>query len=180
MRNVLLIITYQIVLVCLDIQEIHSATVISFLKVTLLTVTNKCMPKIPVTILCLNWTSENRQDNACWYYFIIADTEPVNPCSPSPCGANAICQEGACSCIPEYYGDPYFGCKPECVLNSDCSRDKACIKNKCGDPCIGTCGSDAICEVFNHIPMCSCAIGYTGSPFHYCTKLQGIFKIVDA
>lgn len=98
---------------------------------------------------------------------------PVNPCSPSPCGSNAVCDSGTCSCMPEYFGDPYVGCKPECVLNSDCTRDKACIRNKCNDPCIGTCGTGAVCETINHIPMCSCPQGFLGSPFHYCNAIQG-------
>lgn len=101
------------------------------------------------------------------------DVEPINKCSPSPCGPNSVCNEGICSCLPEYYGDPYFGCKPECILNSDCQRNRACIRNKCSDPCVGTCGSDATCDVINHIPVCSCPSGTTGDPFHYCTKLIG-------
>lgn len=110
------------------------------------------------------------------------ELQPVNLCSPSPCGANAVCQDGGiCTCLPEYQGDPYYACKPECVLNNDCPRDRACINNKCGDPCIGTCGSDAICETINHIPMCSCPSGYNGSPFHYCTKILGkaLLNIID-
>ena len=102
----------------------------------------------------------------------------MNPCSPSPCGANAVCDNGACSCLPEYFGDPYFACKPECVLNSDCPRDKACIRNKCNDPCIGTCGVGAISETINHIPMCSCPQGFTGTPFHYCNEVKGKIEYV--
>jgi len=40
--------------------------------------------------------------------------EYLNPCEPSPCGINAICKEqngaGSCSCLPEYFGNPYEGC----------------------------------------------------------------------
>lgn len=107
---------------------------------------------------------------------IISDV-PTDPCSPTPCGSNAECNEGTCTCLPEYHGDPYFGCIPECVLNSDCPRDKACIRNKCGDPCAGTCSNEAICQVINHIPMCSCPMGTTGSPFFYCSKIMGNFLV---
>jgi hypothetical protein len=101
--------------------------------------------------------------------------EPVitDPCNPSPCGPNANCRDGACTCIAEYHGDPYQGCRPECVLSQDCSRDKACIRQKCIDPCPGTCGQNAQCTVSNHIPMCSCSPGFTGSPFIECRPHRG-------
>lgn len=100
-----------------------------------------------------------------------AVTEPPtarNPCNPSPCGANTDCFEGECRCIAEYQGNPYEGCRPECSTNADCSRDRACLRSKCVDPCPGTCGQNALCEVINHIPICSCPTGYTGDPFTNC------------
>lgn len=46
---------------------------------------------------------------------------PQDPCHPSPCGSNAICTSrngaGSCKCIPDHFGDPYTGCRPECVVN---------------------------------------------------------------
>lgn len=99
-------------------------------------------------------------------------TEKLNPCNPSPCGANAICKErhgaGSCICLPEYFGDPYTGCRPECVTNSECSRETACVNNKCKDPCPGTCGINAECYVNNHAPSCSCLSGYSGNPLQAC------------
>lgn len=102
--------------------------------------------------------------------------DPVieDPCYPSPCGPNAQCQDGICTCWPEYQGDPYTGCRPECTLSSDCPRDKACIRNKCVDPCPGTCGSNAICEVVNHVPMCKCPPGTRGNAFIDCRPYQDI------
>lgn len=95
------------------------------------------------------------------------------PCVPSPCGSNAICREqngaGSCSCIQDYIGNPYEGCRPECTINSDCPTNKACIRNKCEDPCPGTCGPNALCQVINHIPTCTCITGYSGNPFTICT-----------
>lgn len=99
----------------------------------------------------------------------------INPCVPSPCGPNAICREqnnaGSCTCLPNYIGNPYEGCRPECVLNTDCASNRACIRNKCLDPCPGTCATNAECQVVNHLPSCTCAPGYTGDPFVLCKVL---------
>lgn len=109
------------------------------------------------------------------FFCITAEPTPhevISPCSPSPCGSNAICREqngaGSCTCLPEYIGNPYEGCRPECTLNTDCAPNKACIRSKCQDPCPGTCGPNADCQVVNHIPMCTCRVGYTGDPFRHC------------
>ena len=101
--------------------------------------------------------------------------ERPTPCIPSPCGSNAVCREqngaGSCVCLPDYVGNPYEGCRPECVLNTDCSSNRACIRNKCQDPCPGTCGQNADCQVVNHLPSCTCRPGYTGDPFRFCNIL---------
>jgi hypothetical protein len=98
--------------------------------------------------------------------------ETSTPCNPNPCGSNAQCREqngaGACTCMADYVGNPYEGCRPECVLNSDCPSNRACIRNKCQDPCPGTCGQNADCQVVNHLPSCTCYQGYTGDPFRLC------------
>jgi hypothetical protein len=100
--------------------------------------------------------------------------EPIDPCNPSPCGSNAVCTRkrdaGSCQCIPEYFGDPYVACRPECVVNSDCPSNKACQRNKCIDPCPGTCGINAVCQVLNHIPTCTCIENYIGDPFTACRQ----------
>lgn len=104
----------------------------------------------------------------------IAETEltPQSPCIPSPCGPNAICKEqngaGSCTCAPDYIGNPYEGCRPECTVNSDCPSNLACIRSKCQNPCPGTCGSNADCTVINHLPSCTCLPGFTGDPFVNC------------
>lgn len=99
---------------------------------------------------------------------------PRSACQPSPCGANAKCSEQngvpKCSCIEKYHGDPYTLCRPECLLNNDCPVNKACKNMVCYDPCPGSCGFNAICEVINHIPTCACKKGYFGQPFQGCQK----------
>lgn len=101
-------------------------------------------------------------------------TEVPRPCVPSPCGSNAICKEkngaGSCACLPEYYGDPYSFCKPECMVNSDCDRSKACFNQKCTDPCPGVCGNNAECHVVNHSPSCVCLPGFSGNPLTGCRE----------
>lgn len=102
------------------------------------------------------------------------DVEIINPCQPSPCGSNAECIQrngaGACQCLPDFFGNPYEGCRPECILNSDCPSNRACQQQKCRDPCPGSCGQNAECNVVNHTPMCSCFAGYVGDPYRYCNQ----------
>lgn len=103
--------------------------------------------------------------------FYIAKPEYVNPCLPSPCGPYSECREvnnhAVCSCQKNYIGTPP-SCRPECMVSSECAQNKACINQKCVDPCPGTCGQNARCQTVNHNPICSCATGYTGDPFVRC------------
>lgn len=108
---------------------------------------------------------------------ILVDIQPSipTPCTPSPCGANAVCRvqqnAGSCTCSLDYIGNPYEGCRPECTLNSDCPSNQACIGLKCKDPCPGTCGQNAQCYVINHAPTCTCFERYTGNPFIFCNLI---------
>lgn len=111
-----------------------------------------------------------------FFLILIVPTTPPktqDPCYPSPCGSNAHCRVennyAVCECLAEYHGNPYEVCRPECVANSDCSMNQACIRNKCQDPCPGTCGINAVCDVINHIPICSCPDGYLGDAFRQCS-----------
>lgn len=103
--------------------------------------------------------------------FTAIETVKDDPCDPSPCGPNAQCLNGICTCQNQFQGDPYSACRPECVLSTECARNRACIRNKCMDPCPGTCGQNAQCDVVNHISICSCPQGYTGNPFVNCRLL---------
>lgn len=100
------------------------------------------------------------------------DQYPKDPCLPSPCGPNAMCkaigETPVCTCMNNYIGVPP-NCRPECSISSDCTADRSCIREKCRDPCPGSCGVNARCTVINHTPACTCPEGYTGDPFTSCS-----------
>lgn len=101
----------------------------------------------------------------------ITATPPQNPCEPTPCGPNSQCRQvnmqAVCSCLPNYIGSPP-ACRPRCIVNSECDPSKACINQKCDDPCPHSCGLRAHCIVKNHSPICTCPLGMTGDPFTQC------------
>lgn len=107
-------------------------------------------------------------------YFAAPPPVPINPCDTLNCGNNAYCAAydgvARCNCITPYIGDPYSGCRPECTMDSDCNNNLACINQHCINPCQGICGLNSVCEVINHIPICSCEPGLTGDPFRRCIK----------
>lgn len=95
----------------------------------------------------------------------------INPCVPSPCGSYSECRDiggsPSCSCRPSYIGSPP-NCRPECVIHQECASHQACMREKCRDPCPGSCGTNAQCQVVAHVPICSCLPGYTGDSFTGC------------
>lgn len=106
--------------------------------------------------------------------FIFTASTPINPCEPTPCGPNSEChvvsQRAACSCRAGYLGTPP-ACRPQCAVNSDCPTNRACINQKCKDPCIHSCGLDALCHVVSHNPICMCPENFPeGDPFIRCYK----------
>lgn len=112
------------------------------------------------------------------YFQTVTPQRDEHPCAANPCGANAVCIErsgaGACKCLPDYFGDPYGGCRPQCVTNSDCPSHYACLNNKCKDPCNSVCALNAECRVINHSPQCNCMIGYVGNPLIGCHKEERV------
>ena len=107
--------------------------------------------------------------------FLLVEPVVTQPCRPSPCGPNSQCREvngqAVCSCVPGYLGSPP-NCRPECVTSSECNQNEACSNQKCRNPCPGTCGVGAKCEVINHNPICSCPPRYTGDPFIRCSPIR--------
>lgn len=45
------------------------------------------------------------------------------------------------------------------------------MNERCKDPCPGSCGNNALCNVVNHSPVCSCSHGFTGDPFSGCSLI---------
>ena len=117
-------------------------------------------------------------------YFIVEKPvlhEPENPCVPSPCGPNSQCRVvnsvPVCSCLPNYVGRAP-NCRPECTIDAECPGNRACINEKCQDPCTGACGANTLCTVIKHSPVCSCQHGYTGDPFSGCTIIPSKILLV--
>lgn len=103
----------------------------------------------------------------------VVDNTTTQPCSPNPCDPHSSCdtfgsQFAICDpCVgPNAINNPL--CRPECVFNSECPFDKACLRNKCTDPCPGSCGVNAECYVYQHDPICHCIDGYEGNPYEHC------------
>ena len=101
----------------------------------------------------------------------VAMDYPRDPCIPNPCGPYSECRNigetPSCICLQNYIGSPP-NCRPECTINSECPSNQACIRQKCTDPCPGSCGILAQCNVINHTPICLCPVGYTGNSFERC------------
>lgn len=99
-------------------------------------------------------------------------------CSRNPCGTGARCQETVggrpvCSCPPGYQGNPLTYChRSGCLDHNECGQTQVCRNGECVNPCIGTCGVNAQCEVRNHVPTCSCPRGYRGDPFSSCRQMD--------
>lgn len=106
-----------------------------------------------------------------YLFLLLVLEERPDPCRPSPCGPYSQCRvinnHAVCSCQANYIGTPP-ACRPECMVSSDCAQDRACVNTKCQDPCPGSCGQNARCQIVSHNPICSCSPGFTGDPFVRC------------
>ena len=136
----------------------------------------KCLVSINIFILKYSQVFFIKANIFLFNFSVTIKTNNKNLCDFKTCGANAICRESnkaaTCSCLPNYYGNPYEICRPECVVNSDCPLNLICNKIKCEDPCPNCCGLNSVCQVVNHVPICRCKSGYTGDPFFMCTYVE--------
>jgi hypothetical protein len=135
-----------------------------------------CRP-IPVKSKNLNFKNLSFETTNLCFLITMNSVPPTSPnvfekpCDPPPCGPHSTCRPvgnaPVCACQPGYLGIPPE-CRPECVSSSECAPSKACLNFKCQDPCIGTCGRDAKCQIVNHNPICVCPSGWTGDPITGC------------
>lgn len=106
-------------------------------------------------------------------------------CEPNPCGANAYCEPGferlnpskerpVCFCNTGFVGNGVVGCqRGECLSDSECPTNRACIDYACQNPCVGQCGANAECNPRNHIAVCTCPDGYQGDALSQCYLNRG-------
>ena len=121
-----------------------------------------------------------------------------DPCrEPSdPCGVNTDCEtidhRPVCQCPVGWAGNPHIQCYQskflllghilgqcltfssvdQCLTNADCPLTKACISDKCVDPCLSTfCGERAQCNVEFHKSHCYCPQGLQGNPLVKCLSV---------
>lgn len=104
---------------------------------------------------------------------------PVCATDGSSCGTQALCygtnHRTICECPPGLMGNPKTACVLlGCRSSNDCPTNRACINNKCENPCTTTdpCEHNAECKVFNHQPVCACPSGYIGDTGTGCRKQE--------
>lgn len=56
--------------------------------------------------------------------------------------------------------------------STECGHNKACRNGNCVNPCSGSCGPNANCDVRNHVAVCSCPAGYKGDPLSSCRRMD--------
>lgn len=104
---------------------------------------------------------------------------PACAADDSPCGTKATCyatnHRAVCECPPGFIGNPKISCGiVGCRSNSDCPTNRACINDKCENPCTQSnpCDDTAECKVYNHEPVCACPPGYIGNTKTGCKQIE--------
>ncbi len=65
--------------------------------------------------------------------------------------------------------------KGECQYDINCPDNRACIENRCLDPCHTVnrpCAPNAECNALLHRPICRCPIGWAGNAHQECFKCR--------
>ncbi|CAL4155880.1 unnamed protein product [Meganyctiphanes norvegica] len=74
-----------------------------------------------------------------------------------------------CTCHDSLNGNPYAyesdsGCH-NCINDSHCRFDEACVGHTCNDVCSSLCVGMAICTSQNHAAACTCRSSLVGNPY---------------
>lgn len=143
-------------------------------------------------VLCCYFTNDYystvlgcRSDNECSGTHACVQHSCVPACSPTltTCGKGAECHgvnhRGICECLPGLGGNPRVACVLlGCRSNTDCPTNKACINNKCENPCaFNVCTNQTECNVYNHAVECACPPGYRGNLEVGCARGK-FFKFI--
>lgn len=115
---------------------------------------------------------ECESDGECGAQEFCKDFKCASACTQ--CGQGAQCSRvsnhrAVCECTKGYIGSPYTECRPECYGDRDCPTGRpACYYGICKNPCDGSCGVGADCNLRGLTPVCSCPRDMTGDPFVSC------------
>lgn len=115
-----------------------------------------------------------RSNDECSLSQSCVNSECVDACLITQCGANAVCKvdgyhKARCYCRDGFNGNPYERCeRPECTTDSECPNNLACKNERCVSPC--ECSPGAQCNVINHRAVCRCPPGYKGDGYTQCVK----------
>lgn len=52
-----------------------------------------------------------------------------------------------------------------CNKDAECPDSMRCVGRTCLNLCPSACGTNSVCRMFNHLPVCSCPPGYSGNPY---------------
>lgn len=67
----------------------------------------------------------------------------------------------------------------ECKENGDCGAERACIGQRCQDPCSKkVCAESAQCKVIAHHPVCACQEGLSGNPRDECVASESHYYLL--
>ncbi|CAL4121255.1 unnamed protein product, partial [Meganyctiphanes norvegica] len=92
-------------------------------------------------------------------------------CSGIACGENGECfwdevqKKADCRCKGNDQYDPSTGQCQECVGNSNCQHDQACLSGTCRRVCDGACATGGQCTSQNHVAKCTCNGELKGNPY---------------
>lgn len=125
-----------------------------------------------------------RSDQDCSGKHRCSDRRCVPVCPACGIGADcyAIDHRPICECPAGLSGDPQNSCiLVGCRSDSDCPSERACVNDKCVDPCAnnGPCSSGEECEVRYHKAQCLCAPGFRQISDGICQRERDESCIVD-